>query len=398
MRRLLLVLFALLAAAPLAAQRNDVPRRPRLPAAADSNDARAYFRLGQDLLDRRPRDAADAFYWASQIEPGWADPLYARHVALLMSEPRRLVMYYEGDRQTRRSAAVRSIDSLYYRALRIDPFLQRRFDRELIRRWLVTSMSQDNLGWGVDMPLVSFYSEQIMRDLPPLARARVLSGEGKLAQALTAFDQALRERNRRWSEPLRVIRHERARMFARAGNDSMALVELRHAVDAGIEEEQGDELVFFYQSKAVLEHSMGRVHEHAGDVDAAREAYARALMEDLSYYPAHVRMGVLAMASGDTATAVQELALAAEAGRDDPSVRLAYATLLASLRRLPEAEAELMAAVELAPYYAEPWFLLGMVRDWRQAGNATEAYRTFLDRARADDPRRPQVEPLVSAQ
>jgi tetratricopeptide (TPR) repeat protein len=395
MRSSFLVLFALLAAAPLASQRSDVPRRPRLPAAADSNDARAYFRLGQDLLDRRPRDAADAFYWASQLEPGWADPLYGRHVALLMSDPRRLALYYAGDRQTRRSAAVQSIDSLYYRALRIDPFLQRRFDRELIRRWLVTVVSGGE--HDVDMPLVSFYSQRIMDDLPPLARARILSGEGKLAQALAAFDQALRERNRRWSEPLRVIRHERARMFARAGNDSMALVELRHALDAGIEEEQGDELVFFYQSKAVLEHSMGRVHERTGDADAAREAYARALMEDLAYYPAHVRMGVLAMASGDTATAVQELALAAEAGRDDASVRLAYATLLASLRRLPEAEAELMAAVELAPYYAEPWFLLGMVRDWRQEGDSTTAYRAFLARARADDPRRPQVEPLVAA-
>jgi tetratricopeptide (TPR) repeat protein len=395
MLRSLFVLFVLLAAAPLASQRSDVPRRPRLPAAADTNDARAYLRLGEELLLRRPRDAADAFYWASQIEPGWADPLYARHVALLMSEPRRLVLYYQGDRQTRRSAVVQSIDSLYYRALRIDPFLQRRFDRELIRTWLITWMSQGS--HDVDVPLVAFYSEQIMRDLPALARARVLAGEGRLAQALQAFDQALRERNRRWSEPLRVIRHERARMFARAGNDSMALVELRHAVDAGVEEEQGDELVFFYQSKAVLEHSMGRVHEHAGDVDAAREAYARALMEDLAYYPAHVRMGVLAMASGDTATAVQELALAAEAGHDDASVRLVYATLLASLRRLPEAEAELVAATELAPYYAEPWFLLGMVRDWRQADNAGDAYRAFLARARADDPRRPQVEPLVAS-
>jgi tetratricopeptide (TPR) repeat protein len=388
-----LVLVTLLAAAPLSSQRE--PRRPRLPAAADTNDARAYFRLGQDLLERRPRDAADAFYWASQIEPGWADPLYGRHVALLMSDPRRLALYYAGDRSTRRNAEVQRIDSLYYRALRIDPFLRRQFDRELIRLWVITALAGD--GVGVDMPLVAFYSEQIMRDMPPLARARVLAGEGRLAQALASFDQALRERNRRWSEPVRVIRHERARMFALAGNDSMALVELRHAVDAGVEEEQGDELVFFYQSKAVLEHSMGRVHERSGDLDAAREAYGRALLEDLSYYPAHVRMGVLALASGDTATAVHELSLAAELGSDDAATRLVYGTLLASLRRLPEAEAQLLAATQLAPYYAEPWFLLGMVRDWRGEGDSMTAYRAFLDRARRDDPRRAQVEPLFAS-
>ena len=63
------------AAAPLHAQRaGDVPRRPRLAAAADTNDAGAYYRLGRERLERSPEEAAAAFYWASQIDPGWADP------------------------------------------------------------------------------------------------------------------------------------------------------------------------------------------------------------------------------------------------------------------------------------------------------------------------------------
>jgi tetratricopeptide (TPR) repeat protein len=387
--------LALALAPPLHAQRGgDVPRRPRLPAAADTNDARAYYRFGQENLERRPDDAAAAFYWASQIDPGWADPLYGRHVALLMSNPRRLILYQAGDRRTRLSPEALRIDSLYFRALRLDPFVQRPFERELVRMWVMTALTGSNP--NADMSLAAFYTETILQDLPPLLRGRVLAGEGRLPQALRAYDEALREGRSRRSETRRHIRHERGRMFALAGNDSAALAELQLAIDAGVEEER-DELVRFYDSKAMLEYSRGRILERAGDPAAAREAYARALVEDLAYHPAHMRMAALALVAGDSATAVQELALAVDAGADDAVARLAYAVILATQRRLDEAEAQLLAAIEVAPHYAEPWYVLGLVRDWRGSDQGVEAYRGFLHRARRDDPRRAQVEQVIGA-
>lgn len=393
MRNTIFLLLALAAAAPLNAQRGDVPRRPPLPAAADSNDAGAYFRLGQDLLARHPRQAADAFYWASQIDPGWAEPLYGRYAALLMAEPRRLDQYLSG--RARRTAEVERIDSLYFQALRADPFVRHRYDRELIRLWIETVLVRE-LGMDMaDAPLATFYSESILRDLPPLMRGRVLAGQGQLLDALRAYDEALRERRRHKS--LREIRYERARMFALAGNDSMALVELQHAIDAHVdEEESGDEVVSFYRNKALLEHSRGLVHERKGDMALAAEAYARALVEDLSYYPAHRRMAVVALSMGDTATAVQELALAAQTGSQDPTVHMAYGALLYVVGRHEESDAALLRATELAPWYAEPWIVLGVVRDRRGDERAKEAFREFLARARRDDPRREQVEPIVA--
>ena len=267
-------------------------------------------------------------------------------------------------------------------------------DRELIRQYVITVLTEP-YGGSSDGGLANFYSERVLRDLPPLLRGRVLAGEGRVQQALQAYDEALRQRRGARSEPLRTIHHERGRLFALAGNDSMALAELGRAVDAG-EEAERDDLVWFYQNKALLEHGRGMLHERRGDRAAAREAYARALMEDLSYDPAHLRLGALALVEGDTATALTELRLAAEAGPGEPVTRLAYAALLARLQRLPEAQAELLAITRLAPYYAEPWFLLGMVRDWSGDPGAAAAYRAFLDRARRDDPRRAQVEPLAA--
>ncbi|HYR08377.1 MAG TPA: hypothetical protein VEQ60_11430, partial [Longimicrobium sp.] len=78
-----------------------------------------------------------------------------------------------------------------------------------------------------------------------------------------------------------------------------------------------------------------------------------------------------------------------------PMTRVLYATLLTHVRRLDEAQAELQAAAAAAPYWAEPWYMLGLVRDWGAPGDSMEAYRRYLERARRDDPRREQVEQLL---
>jgi hypothetical protein len=381
-RVLVLAAFGLLAAAPANAQR-EAPRRPRLAADADTNDARAYYRRGEELL-ARPRQAAEAFYWAGQLDPGWPEALYARYATLLLADRRRMVLYLLGDPRTLAQPEVAELDSLYARALRLDPFLRLRFEREMALQFVHA------LAFGVESDPRSTNPNAVMQMMPPLLRGRVLAGEGRLLEARDAYDEALRERGRE-AFPPRLVRHERARMYVLAGNDSMAGVELRLALEAGAADE-ATRVSRVYESKALLEHGMAVLHERAGDRDAAREAYARALVEDLSYAPAHLWLGALALTEGDTATGLREMATAAELARGDPPTRLAYATALAALNRLPEAETELRAVIDVAPYFADPWLLLGMVREWRGEGDADAAFRGFLARARRDDPRRVPVQ------
>jgi tetratricopeptide (TPR) repeat protein len=393
MRPMTVLLLMLLAAAPAGAQaRAEAPPRPALPAEADGNDARAYFRLGKSVLESDPRRAADAFWWASQIDPAWAEPLYGLFAARLLANPRQLVRYYDGDPRTLANPEVRAIDTLYVRAMRMDPFLQPQFDHEIVQVYAVAVA----LGPGVparDPSSAAFYMDRQMERMPPVMRGRVLAGEGRMLEALEAFDDALRQGRRAHPGVQRYVRHWRARLFAQAGNDSMALAELGSAVDAGEEAERRD--LRFYQSKAVLAYSQGILHERRGDLAAAREAYARALVEDLSYYAAHARLGALALAAGDSATALAELGLAAEVAPEDAATRLAHASLLARMGRFPEAEAAALAATELAPYYADAWLLLGLVRDAR-GGDAVAPYRAFVDRARRDDPRRARAEQVLA--
>jgi tetratricopeptide (TPR) repeat protein len=393
MRGILLLALAVLAAAPAGAQaRVDAPPpRPAL-ADADSNDAGAYFRLGQQLLETEPGKAADAFWWASQIDPAWADPLYGLFAARLLREPSLLASYLEYDPRTGAVPGVLAVNRIYVRAVRMDPFLRPQFDREILERYAVAVA----LGPGVRPRTPSsadFYLERQLERMHPVMRGRVLAGEGRLVEALEVFDDALRRGRRANPGVQRYIRHWRARLFAQAGNDSMALAELRSAIEAGEEAERED--LRFYESKAVLAYSEGLLHERRGDLAAAREAYARALVEDLSYYAAHARLGALALAAGDSAGALMEAGMAAEVAPDDAATRLAHATMLARMGHFAEAEAEALAATKLAPYYADAWLLLGLARD-ALGGDAVEAYRAFVDRARQGDPRRARAERVLA--
>jgi Tfp pilus assembly protein PilF len=123
-----------------------------------------------------------------------------------------------------------------------------------------------------------------------------------------------------------------------------------------------------------------------GNPAAAQEAYGRALQEDLSFAPAHRALSALALARGDTATAVSELALAVELSPDDAAVRLQYALMLVRTLRAQEAVAEFKRAAELEPYYAAPHLMLARLYD--SSGIAPEAldyYRSYVARAARDD-------------
>lgn len=397
MRRILaltLVLAAVAAAPTHAQRRGAAPQRPALPAAADTNDARAYLQLGTQLLTSRPNEAGDAFYWAYQLDPASADALYGRWAAFLVSNPRRLLNYWNGDRRTARAPEVLAMDSLYFRALTMDPFLYRRFEMQVLRTYLRQLVRDDaDLSTGhLPEALIEREVNSMLFNSGPWIKAVEAYGQGRFQESLGFYNEALpRARSKS------LVRAERGRLFAHVGNHAGALEEFGHALTEMRREDERD-LVFLYESKALMEHGIAVLHERMGNRDAAREAYGRSLTEDLAFYPAHVRLGLMALAAGDTATAVSELDLAAQAAGADPYVHYVYGAMLAQLGRLDEATAQLSRASELAPHYADPYFALGVVRDGQgDMAGAQQAYRAFMARASRGHRRRAAAEQRLAA-
>jgi tetratricopeptide (TPR) repeat protein len=391
LRRILLAALcaaALLPCAPAGAQdRAREPRRPRLDAAADTNSAAAYYSHGVRVMESRPGEAADAFYWATRIEPGMADAWYARRIAFFMARPERFGGYMDGNRRIVESREVRAVDSLHLRALTLNPFLRTKFDKDLFDHYMHWSIRRDNPRDRIDPAEMKFWLDSWLRDGGPATRGWMAYAEGRFPDALDNYAAALRS-----SRDKSPIHANRARIFLLVGRPDSALTEMGRAVER-MRERDAKDMVYLYESKALYEHSTGIILEQQGRPDQAREAYGRALQEDLSYYPAHVALATLAFASADTATALAELDLAVQIRGDDAGVRYAYAQALALSGRFPEAEEHLRSAVASEPWYAPPYALLGGVLEKAGKGSeAREAYATFLARSARTHPLRTNVQ------
>ena len=388
MRKLAITAAAVLAcAAPAAAQTprvHDIPPRPVLWAQADTNSAGAYFSHGVSRLTEKPEEAAAAFYWAARLRPGWAEPLYGRRVALLMSDPDRLVRYMEDNRGTMRSPEILAIDSLQLQALSLNPFLIQQFDQQMLRAYMMRAVTNDMQRGGgtANTALVAHMVESWLQSSEPSMRAWVAYSQGRFPQALAEYERSLRRAQPRQRPRIHT---DLGRIHFFTGNLGKAV---EHFTSASTEMRKRDarDLVVVYESKALTEFSVGVVYEKMGNTAAAQEAYGRALQEDLAFGPAHRALSALALARGDTATTISEMALAVELSPRDAALRMDYGLMLLLAAKPSEGVAEIQKASELEPLFAAPQLMLARLYDRsRLPQEALGHYRAYLARAPRDD-------------
>jgi len=397
MKKILALAAAALAACATvsSAQRvRDVPARPRLWAGADTNASGAYYLHGVQQLDRDPRTAAAAFYWAERLAPGWPDALYGRYVALLMSDAHRLERYESRRGGVERDPEIQAIDSLYFRAVQRDPFLHRKLEKQYVMMYYRNAYAEEirQETGNRDDAAAEFLMQNLMRDTDPYTRAWLAYADGRFPAAIEFYEQVLR----RERHPAR-LRLRLGQIHFLSGNYAQAAEHLRLGIEA-LRQDDRREIVRVYESKAMLEYSLAAALQQAGKADSAREAYGRALQEDLAFWPGHRAMAQLALASHDTPTALSEMALAVEIAPNEPDLHYEYGTLLLSAHKVLESAAEMKKAAELDPYYAAPHFYLGAMNDASGVtDDALEHYRAFIARAANDDPHLAQARQRATA-
>jgi tetratricopeptide (TPR) repeat protein len=357
--KLALLVLGLTPPATLRAQASAFPDalhtpRPRLHADADTNDWEAYFDLGAELLrQRRGHDALAAFYWATRLNPGRAEPLFGEYAAFWAQDPQRLQRVLEEDSQTVASPDVRRADSLRQQALLRNPLV-----------------FQGQLAIAFDR-------------LPGIWRDDEATS-GWLEYANLHFPQAVRF----WRG---AIRHDPRRNYWLHYDLALAFLGLGQLDSAGAElstltqemrQREERHLVQVWASKALFLYAIARVDAARGDAPSARTALEQALVEDLSFYQAHASLGQLALQSGDAPGALREYEEATTLRPDDPVLRYDYARALLAAQRLPDAEVQLARAIELEPLLADSYLALGASRLQRgDRAGALQALRDYVARA-----------------
>lgn len=340
---------------PLASLHGPYPRPVLGDTNADPNDALSYYRLGDSVRRVLPGLADQAFYWALRLDPTFADAYFARWTLLRREFPWREMP----DGSIRRIFAVHAgaalaTDSLLNLAIAYSPFLEGSLD---FPRWIIS----------VD-------ERRAERD-PVMAGMRAY-GLRDYHKAVSEWATALRK------EPKAVLLHvPRAYAWVRLNEPDSAINDLTLLVKH-LELVQRDSSVATYYSKEYLYYAIGMLHATKLRYEEARAAFEQALIENLGFYMAHVRLAGTAALLEDTTTALNELQTATLIRSDDPLALVYHASLLISAGHLGDAEQKLRAALRADSDYALPHVFLGLAAETRHDTTTARAeYGLYLARA-----------------
>lgn len=386
---------ALLLATPCASLAQNEPRRPLLGAAADTNDWTAYYDAGTAWIRSDAKKAAEAFYWASRLDPSRPEPFYGRRIAQLLQDRRRLLLYWRGERSVVRSREVQRIDSLYLHALTLNPFFYHRLDRFLLEAVIQEIARDISAGTSIPSGELEYMLDQSVQTGDASLRAWVAYSEGDFDRAERFYSDAIK-RARRGRDKAALMTN-RGRLYFQRDKSDKALADLTEALEELRKADRKD-LIYVYESKALTEQGLGMVQNRLGNTEAARESFARSLQEDLSYVPAHVQLAMLALDGKDTVTALSEMDLAVQIRPGDEWLRYLYGFTLAEVGRHAEAKEQLNTAIRHNSLYAAPRLALAKVLEAEaQPHEALAHYKAFLSLASTNDPRRAEAQQRVSA-
>jgi tetratricopeptide (TPR) repeat protein len=346
LRRILLSAIAVLALATQASAQG-VPPRPNLPRGADPNDWNAYYEQGVKLLSGRMGRAAEAaFFWAARLEPTRAEPLYAQRVAIFAQDIRRWERYLRGDPVTQRDPAIFRAEALMGQAMVRSPFVNRSLDL-LLYNELPGSWSSD-----------------------PVTQGWVAYARGENETAVRALSRAVQN-----DPDNHARRMDLALVLVGVGRMDSATVQVQAVLDA-IRRQEETRVVRVYESKEMLEYSLGLLHLARGRLDDARAAMERAAVENAgAAYIAHRGLGLVARARCDVEALATETGRAAELADDRPPLVYEHGRALVDAGRPAEAVPFLTRATQSEPHWADAHLHLGRAHD--AAGNIPAALASY---------------------
>ena len=350
-RTFVLFLIALAGLAPaLTAQ--EPYRRPQLDRDADTLDARSYWSYSN--LDRVSWDRTrDARYWAWRLEPDDTNYLFGVYLALWYRQPQRWRQEFQaGAEYVTRSREAKQIDSLWPEILLRNPYPH----------------LQGPCVWPRGI-------EDYMGDRDPVFAAVVLYDNNCHEQAAEQYQIAIQKH-----PDMLWLRMDRARSLAFRRQYHAAIREINHLLDS-LRARDEQYLSRVYQSKAFFEYMVGVAAARTGDTAVARAAFGRALTEDLTFWPAHARLGDVAEREGHFSEAQQEYELAVGLKGDDPVLRFRYGVVLMRDNQFADAETQFREAMRLDPWWMEPYGQLAVALDHEdKTAEAVTMYREYAAR------------------
>jgi tetratricopeptide (TPR) repeat protein len=329
------------------------PKRPKIEAGADTNDAHAYIEWG-NLRDTPWKKSFDAYYWALRLEPN--EPIHYLRLfnAVYWAQSQGWRREYaSGAEFATKSKEARLLDSLITIVNYREPFAH------------FTST-----GCTVSRDWLDYVEGD------PYLTAEHYYEQGCWTQAAQWYAKTIAKYPKHLRSRLNLVRS-----LHYTGQHGLALAQIDTAITQ-IRAMDAKRTSRYYVSKEQLETMRGDIHVQTQDFFNAKKAYGKALEENLSYWPAHVRLARLASIQEEHAEALQEYDQAVQLAGSEPSVHFDYGLGLLRADKSADAEREFRKVIELEPHFALGYFNLGLALDRQgKKDEAAASYKSYLARA-----------------
>ena len=333
-----------------------VPARPALSAGQDTNSAESYVSFGMLQIPDHPKLAADAFYWATRIDPANGAGWYGRWAAHLLdpdTPPAGSITTPGGF--TVANPTLEDPDSLRSKALLREPLLYVRLDfvvaDELMRRQSRGRMT-------------------LYQTDDPTLRAEIDYSIGRFGEATRELEEAIHAHGGYHS-----LHIERARAFRMQSQWDSAIHEV--GLYLALPDRTIPGQVAPDYTDLMVQYALARLQETKRDWPSAKTTYGKLLGLDSTFAGAHAGLARIALAEQDVPTALAELAKATV--RADAPTCYAYGLLLIRVHDPAGAATQLGRAIASDSDYIPPYYPLAVIEE--AAGFDSEAvahYRRFI--------------------
>ena len=373
--------------------------------APDTNDARIYYSAGISSLYRNPAQASAALYWASRLDPSWAEPYFARWYGLRRAAAMTMRMRAAATRvgasgsqphipAVLPESVAAPIDSLLLLAYMRNPFV----DESIYLSDIVAQTRG----------AISFMNHLQERMIDRVNDQRVAQGQipvngpQRVELPHTWF---LAYASRNWANAAQMLAplvkknpdnlelyvYRAKALYYLKQYDSCSAV--LTAAMARIESKEIARTLPVYLSKEMFSYAIAGARSAAGEASAARAAYQDAVSENLGFYMAHVNLASLALAAFDTTTAITEAGTAAVISPRDPLLQVYAGYTLLQARHQSDAVDHFRTAIAADSSYAVAYMYLGeALNELKDTAQAIDAYRQYLAHARRNDDHRTTVQ------
>lgn len=371
--------------------------------APDTNDAMTYYQAGVASLDADPAGSAASFYWASRINPSWAEPYFGRWFALTQAAQRTAVLKKQVKEHKNDplvpDSTLKHLDSLVILADIHDPFFDEKVALEAESNNTHAELALANS--LRNKAIREYDQEQMSEGEPPFMGAHDLKLEHSWYGSYVDrhFDSAsadLAKLIKKHPDYIQLYTYRAKAQYYLKQYDSAAAT---LGLAAGqIEKRDTTKLLPAYISREMLTYSIAMANRQGHRDSAAKANFQLTVTQNLGFHMAHLHLASQALDAHDTTTALNEAQIAAQIRPDDPLVQLFLGYSLVNAGRVNDGIDHLRQATTVDPYYSLPYFYLGQALEQaRNDSAAVTAYRGYLAHAARHEAMRQSAEDAVAA-